>query len=397
MSRRQIAMVMDLNKCIGCQTCTTACKTQWTNRDGREYMYWNNVETHPGNGYPSRWEESGGGGFDDAGNLKPGRIPDLHRDYGAPFELNYDEALGCVTVDKHSSSSDNERPELKPVVQPVNGPNWDEDQGAGEYPNNYYFYLPRICNHCTNPACLAACPRQAIYKREEDGIVLIDQERCRGYQHCIAACPYKKIYFNPVTKKSEKCIFCYPRIEQGLATACAQQCVGRIRFIGYLDDVDGPIHKLVEKWKVALPLHAEYNTQPNVYYVPPLSPPKYDAQGRMTGERRIPDAFLTGLLGPRVPEVLKLLEQEREKKRRGKESELMDLLIAYRHEEMFKLDANYYRKPGAPQPPAAAAAPPPGGRSRRVIPIVAFNKKESLEDKLDNLEVAAGNYAGETT
>src|SRR3990167_104330 len=313
MSRRQIAMVMDLNKCIGCQTCTTACKTQWTNRDGREYMYWNNVETHPGNGYPSRWEESGGG-FDDAGNLKPGRIPDLHRDYGAPFELNYDEALGCVTVDKHSSSSDNERPELKPVVPPVNGPNWDEDQGAGEYPNNYYFYLPRICNHCTNPACLAACPRQAIYKREEDGIVLIDQERCRGYQHC----------------------------------------VGRIRFIGYLDDVDGPVHKLVEKWKVALPLHAEYGTQPNVYYVPPLSPPKYDAQGRMTGERRIPDAFLTGLLGPRVPEVLKLLEQEREKKRRGKESELMDLLIAYRHEEMFKLDADYYRKPGAPQPPAAA-------------------------------------------
>ena len=54
MSTRQLAMVMDLNKCIGCQTCTVSCKTQWTNRNGREYMYWNNVETRPGTGYPPR-------------------------------------------------------------------------------------------------------------------------------------------------------------------------------------------------------------------------------------------------------------------------------------------------------------------------------------------------------
>ncbi len=385
MSKRQLAMVMDLNKCIGCQTCTTACKTQWTNRNGREYMYWNNVETHPGNGYPRKWQEAGGG-FDEGGSLKPGRIPDLHQDYGAAFDMNYEQALNPraarVTV---------ELPHLAPVRAPDYGPNWDEDQGAGEYPNSHYFYLPRICNHCTNPACLAACPRKAIYKREEDGIVLIDQERCRGYQHCIAACPYKKIYFNPVTKKSEKCIFCYPRIEQGLATACAQQCVGRIRFVGYLDDVEGPVHKLAEKWKVALPLHAEYNTQPNVYYVPPLSPPKYDAEGRMTDERRIPDALLIGLLGPRVPEVLKILEAEREKKRRKQASELMDLLIAYRHAEMFKLDPAYYQKTPA-APPTAGAAGPATTKPRRVIPIVAA---ESLEERLEQREIAAGNGNGD--
>ena len=383
MSKRQLAMVMDLNKCIGCQTCTTACKTQWTDRNGRDYMYWNNVETHPGVGYPRRWQESGGG-FDAQGNLRPGRIPDLHRDYGAPIELNYEEALGCVSLDKVSPRSDSGRPELKPLAPPVHGPNWDEDEGAGEYPNSYYFYLPRICNHCTNPPCLKACPRQAIYKREEDGVVLIDQERCRGYQHCVAACPYKKIYFNTRTKKSEKCIFCYPRIEQGLAPACAQQCVGRIRFVGYLDDAEGPVYKLVTKWQVALPLHAEYGTQPNVYYVPPLSPFKYDSQGRPTNERRVPDEFLINLFGPRVPEVLKLLEAEREKKRRGERSELMDLLIAYRHEEMFKLDAAYYRKQPA-VPAKAQAAPPP---ARRVIPIVAA---ETLAQRLEDREIAAGN------
>src|SRR4030065_850993 len=92
MPKRQLAMVMDLNKCIGCQTCTSACKTQWTNRSGREYMYWNNVETHPGNGYPRKWQEAGGG-FDEGGSLKPGRIPDLHQDYGAAFDMNYEHAL----------------------------------------------------------------------------------------------------------------------------------------------------------------------------------------------------------------------------------------------------------------------------------------------------------------
>ncbi|KAB2841270.1 MAG: respiratory nitrate reductase subunit beta, partial [Burkholderiales bacterium] len=150
--------------------------------------------------------------------------------------------------------------------------------------------------------------------------------------------PYKKVYFNPMFRRSEKCIFCYPRIERGLAPACARQCAGRIRFVSFLDDTEGPVHKLVTQWKVALPLHAEFGTQPNVYYVPPLSPSKLDAAGRPTGERRIPDAFLVELFGPRVPEVLKTLEAEREKKRRGEASELMDTLIAYRHEEMVKLD-----------------------------------------------------------
>lgn len=355
MSKRQLAMVMDLNKCIGCQTCTSACKTQWTNRNGRDYMYWNNVETHPGNGYPRKWQEAGGG-FDESGALRPGRIPDLDRGYGAPFEMNYLDALNPRADDRPPSFG--ERPHLAPESAPAHGPNWDEDQGAGEYPNSYYFYLPRLCNHCSNPACVAACPRKAIYKREEDGIVLIDQSRCRGYQHCVEACPYKKIYFNPQFKRSEKCIFCFPRIEQGLPPACAHQCAGRIRFVGYLDDADGPVHQLVERWKVALPLHAEFGTQPNVYYVPPLSPYKYDAEGRPANERRIPDEFLVSLFGPRVPEVLNVLEAERERKRRGEPSGLMDLLIAYRHEEMFRLDAAYYRKKSE-------------GAPRRVIPIVA--------------------------
>jgi len=173
-------MVMDLNKCLGCQTCTIACKKLWTDRDGTQHMYWNNVETRPGTGYPKQWDQIGGGWKD--GQLQPSSQPTLD-DYGAPWEFDYEQRL-----------YEGKRKPVMASPDPVSGPNWDEDVGALNGDDNFYFYLPRICNHCTNPACLAACPRQAIYKREEDGIVVLDQERCEGYRYCIAACPYKKIY-----------------------------------------------------------------------------------------------------------------------------------------------------------------------------------------------------------
>ncbi|WP_299230059.1 4Fe-4S dicluster domain-containing protein [Sulfurihydrogenibium sp.] len=331
MSKRQLAMVMDLNKCIGCQTCTVACKTQWTNRNGREYMYWNNVETHPGAGYPRNWMEAGGG-FDEEGNLRDGIIPDMVLDYGVPWDYNHDELFSGDL--------------LKPNTAPEWGPNWDEDVGGGEYPNSYFFYIPRICNHCSNPGCLAACPREAIFKREQDGIVLVDLERCQGYRYCIAGCPYKKIYFNPKISKSEKCIFCFPRVEKGLPPACAHQCVGRIRFVGFLDDEEGQVYKLVHKYKVALPLRPDFGTQPNVYYVPPLfDPPKFDDNmAPIDNSRRVPIEYLELLFGKEVHQALETLRKEMEKRARGEESELMDILIAYSHRDMFRLDNNYYQQ-----------------------------------------------------
>ena len=324
MSKRQLAMVMDLNKCIGCQTCTVACKTQWTNRNGREYMYWNNVETRPGSGYPKDWEKMGGG-FDATGTLREGTVPSRSGGYGTPWDYNLDEAaLGA---------------EIRPQGTPAGGPNWDEDRGSGEFPNSWFFYLPRICNHCSNPGCLAACPRGAIFKRDEDGVVLVDQERCEGLRYCIAGCPYKKVYFNPKTFRSEKCILCFPRVEKGLPPACAHQCVGRMRWVGYLDDEAGQVHKLVRKWEVALPLHPEYGTQANVFYVPPLpGPPKYDAHGRpIAGSQRIPLAYLEGLFGPGVKRAIATLEGEMTRRRGGKPSEILDVLIAFRQEDNFRL------------------------------------------------------------
>ena len=101
-------------------------------------------------------------------------------------------------------------------------------------------YLPRICEHCINPSCVASCPSGAMYKREEDGIVLVDQEACRSWRFCVSGCPYKKVYFNWNTGKAEKCNFCYPRIEAGLPTVCSETCVGRLRHLGIVLDRHRP-------------------------------------------------------------------------------------------------------------------------------------------------------------
>src|SRR3989344_6079466 len=164
--------------------------------------------------------------------MREGKDPDLETDYGIPWEYNYEEVFN-PGKSHETPGAKGPRPHYKgKEVIPKWGPNWEEDQGADEWPNHWAFALPRICNHCPDPACLAACPRKAIYKRQQDGVVLIDQERCRGYRHCVRACPYKKIYFNYSTGKSEKCILCYPRIEKGVPPACFWQCPGKMGLTG---------------------------------------------------------------------------------------------------------------------------------------------------------------------
>jgi ethylbenzene hydroxylase subunit beta/complex iron-sulfur molybdoenzyme family reductase subunit beta len=332
--KRQVAMVMDLNKCIGCQLCSMACKSLWTQVEGREYMWWNKVNTQPGKGSPKDWERKGGGYqvlF--GGKVRDpvrGELP-TRKDFGDLWKFNFEEVFSSKAGEKHLQARNPDG------TEPDWSMNWDEDQGGGKYPNAFYFYLPRICNHCTYAACIDACPRNAIYKREEDGAVVIDQDRCKGYRFCLEACPYKVIYFNFVTKTSMKCIFCYPRLEQEVATACARQCTGRVRFLGFLDDERGPIHKLVKVWKVALPLHPEYGTEPNVYYVPPLAPPRLDETGKIdTAKPRIPTAYLRYLFGPEVEKALATMQSEMNKVRGGGKSELMDILIAREWGKMFE-------------------------------------------------------------
>ncbi len=404
--RAQIGMVLNLDKCIGCHTCSVTCKNVWTNRPGVEYAWFNNVETKPGIGYPKEWENQdrwkGGWVRSRGGALQPRQggkarilmnifanpnLPEID-EYYEPFDFDYDHL--------HSAPEMTAAPTARPRslitgerMEKIEwGPNWEEILGGefakrskdanfaemdkqiyGEFERTFMMYLPRLCEHCLNPTCVASCPSGSIYKREEDGIVLIDQDKCRGWRMCVSGCPYKKIYYNWSTGKAEKCIFCYPRIEAGQPTVCSETCVGRIRYLGvllydadrieeaasaeharnlydaqlaiFLDPNDpavieqaradgvpdawlaaaraSPVYKMAVDWRVALPLHPEYRTLPMVWYIPPLSPVQARVEAgaiEMKGEipdvssLRIPLKYLANLLtaGDEVP-VARALER----------------------------------------------------------------------------------------
>jgi len=287
--KKQMAWVFDTNKCIACQTCTIACKNAWTSGKGQEYMWWNNVETKPWGFYPLGWdvrlmEMLGSQKWN--GNKYAGETIFEKKTYG-------EEILGFL-----------------PDKEDYKYPNVGEDEvssqvGKGDYikiPHQVWmFYLPRICNHCTYPACIAACTRKAIYKRE-DGIVLIDQKRCRGYRECVRACPYKKSLFRSYTGKSEKCISCYPAIEKGEQTECVKNCIGKIRMSGFKNKwdeakEDNPLDYLIHIKKIALPLYPQFGLEPNVYYIPPINVPK---------------EFNRQLFGPGAENAVKLYKKAKE-------------------------------------------------------------------------------------
>ena len=357
--RAQIGMVLNLDKCIGCHTCSVTCKTVWTSREGVEYAWFNNVETKPGVGYPKDWQNQnkwkGGWVRDSKGRLKPkqgGKLRILANLFANPHLPQIDDYYEPFTYDyQHLQNAPLSR--TPPTARPVSvitgnkmekihwGPNWEDDLGGefsarskdhlfedvqkemySTFENTFMMYLPRLCEHCLNPTCVASCPSGSIYKREDDGIVLVDQDKCRGWRMCISGCPYKKVYYNWKSGKAEKCTFCYPRIEVGQPTVCSETCVGRIRYLGvllydadriseaasvpdeqdlyeaqldvFLDPNDpeirakaleqgipeswvtaaqkSPVYKMACEWKVAFPLHPEFRTLPMVWYIPPLSP-----------------------------------------------------------------------------------------------------------------------------
>ena len=407
--RAQMSMVLNLDKCIGCHTCSVTCKNVWTSRPGMEYAWFNNVETKPGIGYPKEWENqdkwNGGWIRKDNGKIEPrqgGKLKLLARIFANPNLPQIDDYYEPFTYDyEHLQKA----PEMKaaPTARPRSlitgermqkiewGPNWEEILGGefakrskdanlasfenlqkemvGQFENTFMMYLPRLCEHCLNPACVASCPSGSIYKREEDGVVLIDQDKCRGWRMCVSGCPYKKIYYNWESGKAEKCTLCYPRLEAGLPTVCSETCVGRIRYLGvvlydadrieeaasvedpqelyeaqlsvFLDPNDpvvieqarrdgipeawlesarnSPVWKMAMEWKIALPLHPEYRTLPMVWYVPPLSPVTAASNSSHVGlhgalpdvrAMRIPVEYLANLLtAGKTEPVVRALER----------------------------------------------------------------------------------------
>jgi nitrate reductase / nitrite oxidoreductase, beta subunit len=477
--RAQVSMVFHLDKCIGCHTCSIACKNIWTDRKGTEYMWWNNVETKPGTGYPTTWENQNkykGGWVKDGDRLRlrlQGRTEGLGNiffnpnlptidDYYEPWTYQYDELFNAPEGDDQPTA----RPISLITGKPIDieaGPNWDDDLGGSPvYASNdvnlekltdhereqlneverlVFFYLPRICNHCLNPSCVGACPSGAIYKRGEDGIVLISQEKCRAWRMCVSGCPYKKTYYNWSTGKSEKCILCYPRLETGQAPACFHSCVGRIRYLGLIlydadliqetalnDDANlvaamrrmvqdpfdpviiaaakangvtdqqiaaaqnSPSYKFFKKWQLALPLHPEFRTLPMLFYVPPMLPVLgrmkegiYDSStneglGSMLNSldnARIPIRYMASLFSAGNEEIVREVYRKQIAVRLYKRSQRVKDISAAEAEEALRI--------GKTTPEEAEAifnlTSLPTMEERFVIP--AFAREEAIEQSLD--------------
>jgi nitrate reductase / nitrite oxidoreductase, beta subunit len=309
----QFAAIFNINRCLACQTCSLACKSTWTFSQGQEDMWWNNVETKPYGGYPHHWDVKT---LDLIEQANPGG---QHWSGSASVDAPYGTYDGATVFE--AAETGQQAVGYLPTDEEWTSPNIHEDSPTATAPltegvslpehKTWFFYLQRICNHCSYPACVSACPRNAIYKRPEDGIVLIDQERCRGYRKCVEQCPYKKPMYRPDTRVSEKCIACFPRVEgsdplsngRPMETRCMAVCPGQIRLQGLIPvDPSGswkpeptnPLYFLIREEQMALPLYPQFGTAPNVYYIPP---------------RWVPRPYLRQMFGPGVDKAIAAYER----------------------------------------------------------------------------------------
>ena len=148
----------------------------------------------------------------------------------------------------------------------------------------HHLQVPVLCNHCDNPPCVRVCPTQATWKRESDGIVMMDWHRCIGCRYCMTGCPYGSRSFNwrdprpylagdadpefPTRYRGvvEKCTFCSERLAKGLRPACVEACASGAMTFGDLADEHSEVRRLLEE-NFTIRRKAGLGTEPEVYYI----------------------------------------------------------------------------------------------------------------------------------
>jgi tetrathionate reductase subunit B len=177
--------------------------------------------------------------------------------------INIDICNGCYNCQiacKDEHVGNDWSPIAKP--QPDTGHFWmkNTDIVQGTVPKVRVRYMHDICQHCDDAPCIPSCPSKAIYKRD-DGIVIIDPNKCTGSRNCLDACPYRVIYFNSDLNIAQKCTFCAHLLDKGWKEPrCVDACpTGALTF--------GEESELKESIAKAEVLHPEYKAKPRVYYM----------------------------------------------------------------------------------------------------------------------------------
>lgn len=356
--RAQAATLWLLDRCTGCGACVAACKTVWTSHAGSEHMWWIRLARTSTGGTGEIADQEGGGragGWKIEGDrLKPVSFRRRHiftrlfhhpqgpvfENRDEPWRLDFESALraplapeiphvqlvSAITGEPLSATGTTPLRSTEAVKTDRDGTSLGDEiplvslETTGRPGEAFRFPLPVLCGQCLNPSCVAACPSSALYKRAEDGIVLVDPTLCRGWAVCTPACPYGMTATNWQGGQAGKCHFCFPLVESGRAPFCVSACptgavstgwifydqdgigsvaagpeaelVPKLRQL-VLDPTDStvirlasgevpasileaarhsPVYRYFVTWELALPLHPEWRTLPMSFYVPPLPP-----------------------------------------------------------------------------------------------------------------------------
>ena len=202
-SEHLYGMGIDINKCIGCGRCANSCKIE---------------------------------------NKVP-NVPFFFRTWVEKYEICED---GEVLIESPNGAIDGFE---------FNNPNKKVIRD---------FFVPKICNQCSNPPCVQVCPVGATFKTD-DGVILVDKNYCIGCRYCIQACPYGARYLHPETQTADKCTFCYHRIVKGKLPACVETCPTQARVFGELEKKASPLLRFMRMNKIGI-LKPALNTEPKVFY-----------------------------------------------------------------------------------------------------------------------------------
>ncbi|WP_081671906.1 4Fe-4S dicluster domain-containing protein [Lysobacter sp. HA18] len=264
---KKLGLVIDLDTCVGCHACAVSCK-EWNAGgfaaplpDEKPYgekptgVWFNRVHSY----------ELAAVLVDDNAPAAPRESDTSMRDAGHLGD--FDRGVGMDAARAQPAQADSPDATSRPGCSSMS-------IAAEASQPAMTLHFPRSCLHCEEPACVTVCPTGASYKRAEDGIVLVDEDKCIGCKLCSWACPYGAREYSSVEGVMKKCTLCIDRIynenlpEAERQPACVQACPTRARHFGDLADPESAVSKLVAA-RGGVDLMAELGYKPTNKYLPP--------------------------------------------------------------------------------------------------------------------------------